>query len=77
MNLAAVVGATRLVYLKRRLRRTQLKDRDLGSRRRREASGGQYVFEVRAGPPGTDTLLGLPNADVPGRLLPTIERFLS
>jgi hypothetical protein len=41
----------------------QLKDGGLGRLRRREANGGQHIFELLAGPSCTDALFRLPNAD--------------
>jgi hypothetical protein len=65
MNLAAAIGAASMssVGSKGRFRRMQLKDGGLGRLRRREANGGQHIFEVLAGPSCTDALFRLPDAD--------------
>ena len=65
MNLAAAIGAASMsgVGSKGRFSRVQLKDGGLGGLRRREASRGQHIFELLAGPSCTDALFRLPDAD--------------
>ena len=65
MNLAAGIGAASMpgVGSKGRFRRVQLKDSGLGRLRRREANGGQRIFELLASPSCTDARFRLPDAD--------------
>jgi hypothetical protein len=52
MKLAAAIGAASMpgIGSKGRFRCVQLKDGGLGRLRRREANGGQHIFELLAGP---------------------------